>query len=241
MDQIRIMTSADTEVFGGFAAVSGLAVSCAKTKAIPLGTWDPAEFPLPFDYVDNCRILDVIFARTVPDMMNLTWTKVVSAANAVVHANYGRTLNLVQKRQQPLVVGWLWAGSFFRVPFRLVCAPRSAGGLGLLHPYWKAQSLFIGRWLACLVQDSGSFAGTILEVLADKWPLTGDASSCQIPDSVIHYREYFKSRKDRVLALPLDEGVQRVGDDRKAIDLQLAVHVVVHSGLRTKDHLTELL
>ncbi|KAK3930911.1 SCAN domain-containing protein 3 [Frankliniella fusca] len=36
-------------------------------------------------------------------------------------------------------------------------------------------------------------------------------------------------------------GVQRVGDDRKAIDLQLAVHVVVHSGLRTVDHLTELL
>ncbi|KAK3922815.1 Transposon TX1 uncharacterized 149 kDa protein [Frankliniella fusca] len=223
------------EVFGGFAAVSGLAVSCAKTKAIPLGTWDPAEFPLPYDYVDNCRILGVIFARTVPDMINLTWSKVVSAANAVVHANYGRTLNLVQKvwfastyvlsklwyvaqvlpppkdsveRLQSLVAGWLWAGSFFRVPFRLVCAPRSAGGLGLLHPYWKAQSLFIGRWLACLVQDAGSFAGTILEVLADRWPLTGDASSCQIPDCVIHYREYFKSRKDRVLALPLDEGAR---------------------------------
>ncbi|KAE8739485.1 hypothetical protein FOCC_FOCC015015 [Frankliniella occidentalis] len=233
------------EVFSDFEAVSGLAVSHAKTNAIALGPWRPADHPLPFTYVESCRILGVIFARTIPDMMRLTWTNVVGAAHGVVQTNWGRSLNLVQKvwfcstyvlsklwytaqvlpapkdsveRLQSLVARWLWAGSFFRVPFRLVCAPRSAGGLGMLHPYWKAQSLFIGRWLAALVLDQDSFTSAILEVLADKWPLSGGAAPRQIPDSVLHYREYYRCRKDKVLSIPLDGNARAV---HRAVYVQL--------------------
>ena len=217
------------EVFQDFQEVSGLAVSPQKTVAIALGTWVPADHPMPYPYVDHSRILGVMFASTVREMSDLSWAKVVAAARAVLEANRHRTLNLVQKvwfaqtyilsklwyvgqvlpapkaamdGLQSSVAGWLWAGRTFRVPFRVMCSPRTEGGLGLLHPYWKATALFMGRWTACSLLTPDSFTAAYLDILTQKWPLRDQQVCKDIPESIVHYKMYHLRRTPDGLQLP---------------------------------------
>lgn len=204
-----------------FGEVAGLAVSETKTVAVALGTWDEAQHPLPYRYVKDCRILGVTFARTVTEMINLTWDKVVAGASYVAHQNKHRALNLVQRvwfvstyvlsklwyvaQVLPIpdniaaklnisVAGFVWTGHLYRVPFPNLCAPRTEGGLGLLHPLWKARSLFIGRWMASVLTDTESFTSAMLQVLVEKWPPNDSAALQEIPNSLTHYRAYHRGR-----------------------------------------------
>ena len=225
MNDVRVVRDA----FAEYEAVSGLAVSSQKTRAIALGTWDPAEHPLLYSYVDHCRILGVIFAKDIPTMAEKSWSSVLAAANAVLNANWFRSLNLIQKawfvstyvlsklwyvaqvlpipeadatQLQRLVARWLWAGSTFSVPFRLLCAPRTAGGLGLLHPRWKALSLFMGRWTSAVLLLRHTFSAAYLEVLSEMWPLHDAEASRDIPASLSHYVEYHRRRPAGLQADP---------------------------------------
>lgn len=216
------------DVFTDYEEVSGLAVSERKTHVIALGTWIPGEHPMSYQYVTHCRILGIIFASDIKTMAEKTWDIVVNAANGVLNANWFRALNLVQKvwfvstyvlsklwyvaqvlpipedaavRLQRLINKWLWAGSTFTVPFRLLCAPRTAGGLGLLHPLWKALSLFMGRWAAAPLLLRHTFSAAWLDVLATHWPPQDAAVRSSIPDSLLHYKRYHCHRPAAALDL----------------------------------------
>ncbi|KAK3931762.1 Transposon TX1 uncharacterized 149 kDa protein, partial [Frankliniella fusca] len=166
-----------------FKEVSGLAVNEQKTVAIALGTWNTERHTLPYRYVESARILGVIFAKDVTTMSSRTWATVTGAAIGILGQHTHRKLNIVQRvwfaqtyclsklwyvAQVPSVpdgvvtalnkaVGdFVWRGSVFRVPFRNLCSPRTEGGLGLLHPKWKSQVLFMGRWMSTVLQDTGA-------------------------------------------------------------------------------------
>ncbi|KAK3922595.1 LOW QUALITY PROTEIN: LINE-1 retrotransposable element ORF2 protein [Frankliniella fusca] len=215
-----------------FKEVSGLAVNEQKTVAIALGTWNTERHPLPYRYVESARILGVIFAKDVTTMSSRTWATVTGAAIGILGQHTHRKLNIVQRvwfaqtyclsklwyvaQVLPVPDGvvtalskavgdFVWRGSFFRVPFRNLCSPRTEGGLGLLHPKWKSQALFMGRWMSTVLQDTDSFASVWLQVLTERWPPNDPGAGPHIPDSLPHYKAYHRCRP--TVPLLLDEPV----------------------------------
>lgn len=220
-------------ILAEYKEVSGLSVNEQKTVAIALGPWDPVQHPLPYRYVDSARVLGVIFAKDIKTMSSKTWATVTGGAVGVLGQHKHRKLNVVQRvwfaqtyclsklwyvsQVLPIPDGvvaalnkavgdFVWSGSYFRVPFRNLCSPRTDGGLGLLHPKWKSQALFMGRWMATVLQDTDSFASVWLQVMAERWPPNDPGAGPRIPDSVPHYKAYHRCRPAVPLQLqgPID-------------------------------------
>lgn len=179
------------DILKTFGEESGLQVNVNKTMALPLGSWSTAA-EIPFPYVDEVKILGVVFTPTVSGMLRRNWPNRIGAIRAVLADARLRAFNIQQRVQYancyalPLlwhlaqvvpvtkqvvgevkkaVGGFLWAGRMLRVPFDVLVRPAARGGLGLHHPLIKCEALFAGRWLSAARAADVTLAGGLLNIL----------------------------------------------------------------------------
>ncbi|KAK3922571.1 Transposon TX1 uncharacterized 149 kDa protein [Frankliniella fusca] len=180
-----------SEVLELYGQESGLRVNAAKSKALPLGSWQRTT-PCPYPYVDQVKILGVTFCRTVAGMIASNWPgRLRALRGALVDARL-RVFNICQRVQYcntyVLSILWhtaqvlpvpagilrdvkrslsklLWAGEPLRVPFDVMVLPQSRGGLGLHDPGAKARAMFTSRWLTSQRSAEPSLSGGWLHVV----------------------------------------------------------------------------
>lgn len=174
-----------------FGEESGLVINRAKTKALPLGSWQK-DTPLPFPYVDSVKVLGVVLARTVAAMQPLNWPGRLAALRGVLADARLRALNLAQRVEYANVYAlsliwhvaqvlpipvraatdarkaisrFLWAGEPLRVPLAVVVQPSRRGGLGLHDPLHKSRAMFTARWMTAARAEERTLSGAWLPVL----------------------------------------------------------------------------
>ena len=194
-----------------FGAESGLLINVAKTKALPLGSWSTST-PSPVPYVEQVKILGIVFSRTTAGMVAANWPARLQALRGVLVDARLRALNLLQRVQYanmyalsifwhcaqvlPVPAGvakdarkalsrFLWAGEPLRVPLDVLVLPPGRGGLGLHDPTTKSRAMFTARWLTAARSTAPTLSGGWLAVLQE---LYDDAA--QPPPAARLYRTF---------------------------------------------------
>jgi len=187
---------------------SGLLVNEQKTKALALGSWSTST-PIKFSYVEQVKVLGVLFTKTVTGMPAVNWPSRLYALRTALADARLRALNVIQRVHYantyalaalwhcamvvPMPVGvakdarkalskFIWAGEPLRVPMDVLVQPPQRGGLGLHDPELKAKAMFVARWTSASRAEESTLSGGWLAILNE---LYGDAAT--VPPAARHF------------------------------------------------------
>ncbi|KAK3925227.1 Transposon TX1 uncharacterized 149 kDa protein [Frankliniella fusca] len=179
-----------------FGEETGLKVNNTKSKALPLGAWEQ-QVPLPFPYVQEVKVLGIVFTASVHGMAAANWTSRVGALRATLADARLRAFNIMQRVEyantyamsllwhlaQVIPIStttakdirkalgkFLWAGELLRVPFEVMILPKALGGLGLHDPLHKSRAMFTARWMTSERAADASLSGGWLRILGELHP-----------------------------------------------------------------------
>lgn len=158
-----------------FGLVSGAKLNVSKSKAIVIGFGNaslPSVSWLKFE--EKIKILGICFSNSVRTMTDDNWTNVVNSVSQCIRLNQTRKLNIIQKtifintfalskawyvastikisnkfcaKLKSLIGIFLWQGHGVRVAFNQLILPKYRGGLSLLDPETKCNSLIISTFM----------------------------------------------------------------------------------------------
>ncbi|KAK3908766.1 Transposon TX1 uncharacterized 149 kDa protein [Frankliniella fusca] len=179
-----------------FGEETGLKVNNTKSKALPLGAWGH-QVLLPFPYVQEVKVLGIVFTASVHGMAAANWTSRVGALRATLADARLRAFNIAQRVEyantyamsllwhlaQVIPISmttakdvrkalgkFLWAGELLRVPFEVMILPKALGGLGLHDPLHKSRAMFVARWMTAERAANVSLSGGWLRILGELHP-----------------------------------------------------------------------
>lgn len=208
-----------SEELGEFGDVSGLCENKAKSAALPVSRWD-TNVAIGYKYVDHCKVLGVVFARTISKTISMNWPQLVTSVRGILIDSCNRNLTLTQRvyfastyglskiwhvaQVVPLsqsaakglvktVARFLWRGSLFRVPMEVATRPRTKGGLALPDIRRKCTALLVGRWHGQLAKDPGAFCVEWLQYLQARFPPGNPPVSGLVWAKAAHYRPYLET------------------------------------------------
>lgn len=177
-----------------FGEETGLLVNERKTKALPVGRWDPTE-AMPYPVVEQVKVLGVQLCADPVNMPMINWpSRIAAFRGALVDARL-RAFDLLQRARYantyafsilwhtafvvPLpkttakeidkaVRAFLWAGYLLKGAMEVVIQPAARGGLGLHSVQHRAHAMLAGLWTAR--STSSSFSGLWLAELRRRFP-----------------------------------------------------------------------
>jgi len=146
---------------------------CGVNIALALRGWEITQDSFGIPFVDDIRILDIVFQKRVAGSTHDMWFTVIKNRESVTHTNYLQKLCLIHRDQfecqylfsllwyctqvlpitskavrqiNTMIVRFIWKGNTCRIPLSTLHLPRQKSGLGLLDISAKFNNLFINPY-----------------------------------------------------------------------------------------------